>query len=160
MAIDVSKLSASELDKLSAKIEKRRQELTHQEALAQMKAVAKKHGVDFAEIARLHSAKLPKAPTKVTRKAALKAAVKTASKATTKVNPKVAAKVAPRVAAKANSKAVTKAILKPAAKAKVVSKTKYKNPDDPKQTWSGMGRKPAWLTAHLEAGKKLEGLTV
>lgn len=151
-------MSEAELDKLSARIEKRRQELTRQEALAQMKAVAKKHGVDFAEIARLHSAKLPKAPKKVTRKAAPKSAAKSASKATTATKPKATSKVVSKTAPKPARKSVTKAAPKLAAKSKVVPKAKYKNPDNPKQTWSGMGRKPAWFIAHVEAGKKPEGL--
>ncbi|WP_227272649.1 H-NS histone family protein [Roseobacter weihaiensis] len=154
MAADVSEMSASELDKLSAKIEKRRQELIRQEALAQMEAVAKKHGVDFAEIARLHSAKLPKTPKKVTRKAAPKAAAKTTTKSKRTVAPKTVSKSV----AKSASKPAMKAAPKLATKSNVVSKAKYKNPDNPKQTWSGMGRKPAWFIAHLAAGKKPEGL--
>lgn len=154
MAVDVSKMNASDLDKLSAKIEKRRQELARQEALAQMEAVAKKHGVDFAEIVRLHNAKLPKMPKKVTRKAAPKASVKAA----TKSKRKVALQAVSKSAADAASKPVAKTTPKLAAKSKVVSKAKYKNPNNPKQTWSGMGRKPAWFIAHLEAGKKPEGL--
>ncbi|MCV3274282.1 H-NS histone family protein [Roseobacter sinensis] len=150
MAIDVSKMSRSELDKLSAKIEERRKELARHDALTQMTAVAKKYGVDFEEVARLHSAKLPKTTKKVARKTAPKAVAKTTPK------PKTKAKSKP--AEKPKSVAVKTAAAKPAAKPKVVSKAKYKNPDNPKQTWSGMGRKPAWLIAHLDAGKKLEGL--
>lgn len=37
---------------------------------------------------------------------------------------------------------------------------KYANPDDPSQTWSGRGRKPAWLQEHLDAGKNLENLVI
>ncbi len=37
-------------------------------------------------------------------------------------------------------------------------KALYRNPDDPKQTWSGRGRKPGWVQAWLAAGKPLEGL--
>lgn len=33
---------------------------------------------------------------------------------------------------------------------------KYQNPADKSQTWSGQGRKPQWLVAALEKGKKLE----
>lgn len=31
---------------------------------------------------------------------------------------------------------------------------KYMNPDNPAETWSGRGRKPKWLVAKLEKGKK------
>ena len=38
---------------------------------------------------------------------------------------------------------------------KGVSKAKYKNPATG-QTWSGVGRKPKWITEALKLGKKLE----
>ncbi len=31
---------------------------------------------------------------------------------------------------------------------------KYMNPDNPAETWSGRGRKPKWLAAKLDKGKK------
>jgi DNA-binding protein H-NS len=34
----------------------------------------------------------------------------------------------------------------------------YVNPDDETQTWSGRGRKPAWIKAWLECGISLEEL--
>lgn len=37
---------------------------------------------------------------------------------------------------------------------------KYGNPDDPSQTWTGKGRRPAWFVAALEAGKKAEDLEI
>lgn len=43
-----------------------------------------------------------------------------------------------------------------AGKARVA--TKYRNPDNPKQTWSGRGRKPKWVQDWLAAGKPLEEL--
>jgi DNA-binding protein H-NS len=33
---------------------------------------------------------------------------------------------------------------------------KYRNPDNPSETWAGRGLKPRWLTAVLKKGKKLE----
>ena len=33
------------------------------------------------------------------------------------------------------------------------SEAKYRNPENHEQTWTGMGRKPNWLVATLEAGK-------
>lgn len=38
------------------------------------------------------------------------------------------------------------------------SPAKYRNPEDPDQTWTGRGRKPKWVIAHLEAGKPMEDL--
>ncbi|MEO1766746.1 H-NS histone family protein [Thiobacter aerophilum] len=35
---------------------------------------------------------------------------------------------------------------------------KYRNPDNPQQTWSGRGRKPQWVQAWLAAGKSLDAL--
>jgi DNA-binding protein H-NS len=33
---------------------------------------------------------------------------------------------------------------------------KYRNPEDPSQTWTGRGRKPNWLVEALNQGAKLE----
>lgn len=32
---------------------------------------------------------------------------------------------------------------------------KYRNPDNPSETWAGRGAQPRWLTAALKGGKKL-----
>lgn len=37
---------------------------------------------------------------------------------------------------------------------------KYRNPDDPSETWAGRGLKPRWLAAALKAGKKLEDFSI
>lgn len=37
---------------------------------------------------------------------------------------------------------------------------KFVNPEDPSQTWTGRGRKPNWVVAHLDAGKPLEDLAL
>lgn len=37
---------------------------------------------------------------------------------------------------------------------------KYAHPDDASITWSGRGRRPAWLTEQLEAGKTIEDMLV
>lgn len=37
---------------------------------------------------------------------------------------------------------------------------KYQNPNDPRQTWSGRGRCPSWLTAELQSGKRLDDFLV
>jgi DNA-binding protein H-NS len=39
-------------------------------------------------------------------------------------------------------------------------KVKYRNPDNPSQTWTGTGRKPTWIIEALESGKTLEDLRV
>ena len=37
---------------------------------------------------------------------------------------------------------------------------KYRNPDNPSETWAGRGLKPRWLTAALKGGKKLEHFAI
>ena len=37
---------------------------------------------------------------------------------------------------------------------------KYRNPENPEQTWTGKGRRPAWFLAAIEAGKSAEDLAV
>jgi DNA-binding protein H-NS len=37
---------------------------------------------------------------------------------------------------------------------------KYRNPDNPSETWAGRGLKPRWLVAALKGGKKLEHFSI
>jgi DNA-binding protein H-NS len=37
---------------------------------------------------------------------------------------------------------------------------KYRNPENPSETWAGRGLKPRWLAAALKAGKKLEHFAI
>jgi DNA-binding protein H-NS len=37
---------------------------------------------------------------------------------------------------------------------------KYRNPENPAETWAGRGLKPRWLVAALDAGKMLEDFSV
>jgi DNA-binding protein H-NS len=37
---------------------------------------------------------------------------------------------------------------------------KYRNPDNPAETWAGRGLKPRWLAALLKAGYKLEEFSI
>ena len=39
-------------------------------------------------------------------------------------------------------------------------KQKYRNPGKPSQTWSGRGKKPAWVEKALEQGKSLKDLQI
>jgi DNA-binding protein H-NS len=39
-------------------------------------------------------------------------------------------------------------------------KPKYRNPEDSSKTWSGRGKKPAWVVAALDSGKSLEDLQI
>jgi DNA-binding protein H-NS len=37
---------------------------------------------------------------------------------------------------------------------------KYRNPQDPSETWAGRGKQPRWLTAQLSSGKKLDDFLI
>ncbi|MBX9295682.1 H-NS histone family protein [Chromobacterium vaccinii] len=37
---------------------------------------------------------------------------------------------------------------------------KYRHPNDSNLTWTGRGRKPAWVQAWIDSGKKLETLAI
>lgn len=37
---------------------------------------------------------------------------------------------------------------------------KYRNPDQPSETWSGRGKRPRWLTAALTAGRSIEEFVI
>jgi DNA-binding protein H-NS len=37
---------------------------------------------------------------------------------------------------------------------------KYRNPENPSETWAGRGLQPRWLAAALKAGKKLEHFSI
>jgi DNA-binding protein H-NS len=37
---------------------------------------------------------------------------------------------------------------------------KYRNPENPSETWAGRGLKPRWLAAALKSGKKLEDFSI
>ncbi|MBJ3763938.1 H-NS histone family protein [Maribius pontilimi] len=40
------------------------------------------------------------------------------------------------------------------------SPPKYRNPDDPRKTWTGRGRQPAWIKDALASGKSLEDFLI
>jgi DNA-binding protein H-NS len=37
---------------------------------------------------------------------------------------------------------------------------KYRNPENPEETWAGRGLKPRWLAAAIKGGKKLEDFQI
>ncbi len=37
---------------------------------------------------------------------------------------------------------------------------KYRNPENPAETWAGRGLKPRWLSAAIKSGKKLEDFAI
>lgn len=50
--------------------------------------------------------------------------------------------------------------LRESAPTKTKGVPKYRNPENPAQTWTGKGRKPKWLTAALKSGKSLDDLEI
>jgi len=51
-------------------------------------------------------------------------------------------------------------LVAPPPKRRTTRAPKYANPDNPGETWSGMGRKPNWLTDNLAKGKTLEDMKI
>ena len=37
---------------------------------------------------------------------------------------------------------------------------KYRNPDQPSETWAGRGKQPRWLVAKLRAGKRIDDFRI
>jgi DNA-binding protein H-NS len=64
-------------------------------------------------------------------------------------------------AAKA-AKPAAKAAKKAAGKGRKLGKVppKYRNPANPKDTWSGRGKQPLWLADQVKKGKKLEDFLI
>lgn len=143
MAIDLNVLSSKELKTLATQIKKQQTALTKRKPIAGVRkkliALAKTAGYSITEL--FGSAK--SAPAK---KAGKPAAKKTTRKA----------------AKKATKKAVKKTAKKTAKKARTGAKVapKYRNPADPKITWTGRGRQPLWFADQLKKGKKAEELLI
>ena len=37
---------------------------------------------------------------------------------------------------------------------------KFRNPEQPSETWTGRGKKPRWLTAQLKSGKQIDDFPI
>ena len=37
---------------------------------------------------------------------------------------------------------------------------KYRNPDQPSETWAGRGKQPRWLVAQLDLGRRIEDFSI
>lgn len=61
-------------------------------------------------------------------------------------------------AAPAHGRGAAKATKAPAKAVRKLGKVapKYRNPANPKETWTGRGKQPRWLAAHTAKGKKVE----
>ena len=147
MAIDLNNLSSKELKTLATKIKKQQTALSKRKPITGVRkkliAEAKAAGYSIAEL--FGSAK--SAPTKKAGKPAAKKATRKAAK---------------KAAKKTTRKAVKKATKKTAKKVRTGAKVapKYRNPADPKITWTGRGRQPLWFADLLKKGKKAEELLI
>lgn len=45
-------------------------------------------------------------------------------------------------------------------KSRAKAAAKYRNPNNPNETWTGQGRKPNWLAAAIENGRKIEEFAI
>ncbi|WP_374402842.1 H-NS family nucleoid-associated regulatory protein [Niveibacterium sp.] len=94
--------------------------------------------------------------TDATKSKVLKAVAKLAKEAGLEVGDLLGRKPAPKRARKvAHDGAATTLTEKKAKK-----RARYQNPADPKQRWSGHGRRPAWVVAHQANGGQLEDLRI
>lgn len=51
-------------------------------------------------------------------------------------------------------------VLAASQKRKTKSAPKYRNPHDPRKTWTGRGRQPAWIKEALAEGRSLEEMAI
>lgn len=49
---------------------------------------------------------------------------------------------------------------KPSSVKKAKGAVKFRNPEDPQQTWTGRGKRPKWLVDSLAAGRNLEEFAI
>jgi DNA-binding protein H-NS len=151
MAIDLNGLSSKELKTLATQIKKQQTALTKRKPIAGVRkkliALAKAAGYSITEL--FGSAK--SAPAKKVGKPAAK-------KATRKAAKKPAKKTSKKAVRKAVKKTAKKTVRKGRTGAKVAPK--YRNPADPKVTWTGRGRQPLWFADLLKKGKKAEELLI
>lgn len=144
MSIDVKAYTLDQLKKLSAEIKKQQTKLAKRAPIAKVRdkltKLAEAEGYSLIELFGGKAAGAPKAAKKAGRKASAK-------------KPGRPAKKAAKVAKKATKKAAKKAVSK---RAGVKVAPKYRNPANPKETWTGRGRQPRWMAAQVKAGKKPE----
>lgn len=94
--------------------------------------------------------------TDVTKNTVLKAVAKLAKEAGLEISDLLEAKPA---AKRGRKPASVPGDAQPVEK-KAKKRAKYQNPADPKQRWSGHGRRPAWVLAHQAGGGNVEDLRI
>lgn len=91
-----------------------------------------------------------------TKSKVMKAVAKLAKEAGIEVSELLGA----RPAAKRANKATAEQSAAEATSVKPKKRAKFQNPADPKQRWTGHGRRPAWVLAHQAAGGSLDDLRI
>ncbi len=138
MSIDVKSYTLDQLKKLSAEIKKQQTKLAKRAPVSKVREkLTKMAEAEGYSLMELFGAKAGSAP-KVTKKAAAK---------------KSPGRPAKKAAKKATKKAASK-------RAGVKVAPKYRNPANPKETWTGRGRQPRWMAAQVKAGKKPEDFLI
>ena len=122
MSIDLTRLSAKELDALIQQAKKRKTTLSKRKPIAVVRSklaqLAKAEGYSIAE---LFGGATPKA-----------APVAESAKGRKSTKGYKLGKVAP----------------------------KYRNPDNPAETWAGRGQQPKWMASRIAQGRKLEDFLI
>lgn len=68
--------------------------------------------------------------------------------------------------ARGPARGATRGAARPTAASKKARKTagkvapKYRNPDNPAETWTGRGKQPRWLAAQTASGRSLDEFTI
>jgi len=125
MSIDLSTLSAKELESLISQAKKRKTTLNKRKPIAAVrKKVAQLLKTEGYTLEELFGGAAPSSRATKTAKAAKPAAARTARKPLGKVAPK------------------------------------YRNPANSAETWTGRGKQPRWLAAHVAAGRKADDFLI
>ena len=134
MASTYSQWSVEKLKKELVKIEKaiKAKEATQKKlVVAELKAVARKHGYALSELVNDRRPKPSQAKLTKNGKSTLEAK-------------------------RSQARSVPATKVKRRAKAKI----KFRNPSNRSETWTGRGRQPRWIMAHLQQGGSLEELSI
>ena|ERR1700752_859648 len=69
---------------------------------------------------------------------------------------------AERLALEKRLKVLTPLSLKPVSERRPYPPVspKYRNPERPSETWSGRGKQPRWLVAHLKSGRRIDDFAI
>jgi len=144
MAIDLTNLSAKDLDALISNAKQRKVALKKRKPIAAVREkLAKAASAEGYSLDELFAGAAASAP--VGKRASKKRAGKRASKrAATSAAPAAKKRGRPAASARAGGKVAPK----------------YRNPANPAEVWSGRGMTPRWLAAYLQQGKSKDDFLI